>query len=179
MSLIGKIETVLFLATRPIDLNKLAKLVEAETDEVKQALEQLTARYTKDESGLGLIVNENKYQLVSNSKYGDLAESLTKEEVTGELTRPSLETLTIIAYRGPITKPEIEQIRGINCSVIIRNLLMRGLIEQRDDATRLQPVYTLTNDFIRHLGLGSVEELPDFEELSVHESLEQVLDGTE
>lgn len=176
MSLIGKIETVLFLSTRPVDVKKLAKLVEATPDEVNQELEKLDDRYSSEDSGLGLVINGGKYQLVSNPKYGQLAESLVKEEVSGELTRPSLETLTIIAYRGPITKPEIEQIRGINCSVIIRNLLMRGLIEERDDAARLQPVYTVSNDFVRHLGLSSVKELPNFMELSVHESIDEVLE---
>jgi len=172
----GKIEAVLFLATKAIDAKRLAKLIEAKPEEVDTALKNLIERYAREDSGLGIIENEGKYQLVSNPKYAELAKSLVKEEVSGELTRPSLETLTIIAYRGPITKPEIEQIRGINCSVIIRNLLMRGLIEERDDQTRLQPVYTITNDFLRHLGLGSVSELPNFDELSVHESIEEVLD---
>jgi len=63
----------------------------------------------------------------------EIVEKFLKEELTGEMTRPQLETLTIIAYRGPMTKMEIEQIRGVNCSLILRNLLMRGLVEAKLD----------------------------------------------
>ena len=93
-----------------------------------------------------------------------------------ELTRPSLETLTIIAYRGPITKPEIEQIRGINCSLILRNLALRGLIEEADDAARLQPVYTVSVKFLRHLGIHAASELPQYEDLHGNERIGKMLE---
>jgi segregation and condensation protein B len=98
-----------------------------------------------------------------------------KEDVSGELTRPSLETLTIIAYRGPVTKPEIEQIRGVNCSLILRNLLMRGLVEEREEASRLQPMYTVSSDFLRHLGLSSLSELPSYGEFHGNERIDKML----
>ena len=78
----------------------------------------------------------------------------------GELSRPSLEALTILAYRGPLTRPELEQIRGVHSSLILRNLLLRGLIEEKEDARLGQPLYSVTLDFLRHIGLASVEELP-------------------
>lgn len=175
MSLVGKIEAVLFVAGKPVPLDRLVKILKADKKEVESSVEELKTRLNTEGSGLHLVDHDGKLQLVTNPVFGEVVESLVKEEVAGELTRPSLETLTIIAYRGPVTKPEIEQIRGINCSLILRNLSMRGLIEERDDKARLQPVYTLSNDFIRHLGLHSVEELPDYLELHEHESLDQVL----
>ena len=93
----------------------------------------------------------------------------------GELTRPSIETLTIIAYRGPITKPEIEQIRGVNCSLILRNLLMRGLVEESESVERLQPVYAISADFLRHLGLHAISDLPDYATLHGDEKISQLL----
>jgi segregation and condensation protein B len=99
--------------------------------------------------------------------------------LTGELTRPQLETLTIIAYRGPITKPEIEQIRGINCSLIIRNLLMRGLVEEAESAEKLQPVYSVSGDFVRHLGLHAIGELPEYASFHENEKMTQMLSELE
>ncbi len=175
MSLVGKIEAVLFVAGKPIAVDRLVKILDSKKQEIETAIEELKIQLNIDSSGLHLIDHEGKLQLVTNPAFGDVVESLVKEEVAGELTRPSLETLTIIAYRGPVTKPEIEQIRGINCSLILRNLLMRGLIEEQDDKTRLQPVYTLSNSFLRHVGLHNVKDLPDYDDLRAHESLEQVL----
>jgi len=175
MSLQSKIESILFVATRPLDPKKIGKMVDAKPAEVEEALNKLAENRNTDESGLHLVVQDGKYQMVTAPANAGAVESLVKEEVSGELSRPSLETLTIIAYRGPVTKPEIEQIRGINCSVIIRNLLMRGLIIEEDDADRLQPVYTISNDFIQHLGIHSVEELPKYDELKADESIDEVL----
>jgi segregation and condensation protein B len=175
MSLVGKIEAVLFVAGKPIAIDRIVKILDSKKQEVEAAIKELKTRLNTEGSGLHLIDHEGKLQLVTNPTFGDVVEPLVKEEVAGELTRPSLETLTIIAYRGPVTKPEIEQIRGINCSLILRNLLIRGLIEEQDDKTRLQPVYTLANNFLRHVGLHDVKDLPNYEELRQHESLEQVL----
>ena len=94
------------------------------------------------------------------------------------MTQPSLETLTIIAYRGPITKPEIEQIRGVNCSLILRNLLIRGLIEEKEDKQRLQNTYTISFDFLRHLGADRVEELPQYSDLHTDEVVGQLIQET-
>ena len=100
-----------------------------------------------------------------------MAQTYAKEEVSGELTKPSLETLTIVAYRGPVTKAELEQIRGVNCSLILRNLLIRGLIEGSFDKVKATTVYDVTHDFVRFLGLAEVEELPDYAKLHNHETL--------
>ncbi len=98
-----------------------------------------------------------------------------KKEASGPLTRPSLETLAVIAYRGPVTKPEIEQIRGVNCAIILRNLLIRGLIEEREDTTRLQNVYTVSVDFLRELGLHNLDELPKYPDFHDNEKIQQLL----
>jgi len=175
MSLLGKIEAILFVTGKPIVVDRIVKISAADKQQVESAIEELKTKLNTDESGLHLIEHDGKLQLVTNPAFGDVIQTLVKEEVAGELTRPSLETLTIIAYRGPVSKPEIEQIRGINCSLILRNLLIRGLIEERDDPNQLQPVYLLANNFLRHLGVHSIKDLPNYQELRQHESIEQVL----
>jgi segregation and condensation protein B len=86
-----------------------------------------------------------------------------------------LETLTIIAYRGPVTRAELEQIRGVNCSIILRNLAMRGLITTASDKQTMQVTYSITFDFLKFLGLQQQSELPDYEKLNSSQALEQLL----
>ena len=94
---------------------------------------------------------------------------MIEEQIISELTQPQLEALTIIAYRGPITKLELETIRGVNCSLILRNLLIKGLITANGGK------YQITVKFMQHLGISSVEELPDYDRLSKSETIEEVL----
>lgn len=170
-----KIETLLFLAGRPLTVKKLCELTEAKKDEVHAASEQLVKAYEARNGGLLIQKAGDSYQMVSHPDVRKLAQTYAKEEVSGELTKPSLETLTIVAYRGPVTKAELEQIRGVNCSLILRNLLIRGLIEGSFDKTRATTVYDVTHDFVRFLGLAEVEELPDYAKLHDHETLLKLL----
>jgi len=105
-----------------------------------------------------------------------LIQEFIKDETTGELTRPSLETLTIIAYRGPVSKLDLERIRGVNCSLILRNLLIRGLVESKTEKKEIY--YNITFDFIRFLGVNDIKELPDYERLHTDDSLDRMLDDT-
>jgi segregation and condensation protein B len=98
-----------------------------------------------------------------------------KEQRSGELTRPALETLTIVAYRGPVAKSEIDLIRGVNCSLILRILLIRGLITAREDQDRMVTLYEISFDFLRHLGIREVRELPQYHELHTDLKLQDFL----
>jgi len=179
MSIISKIESVLLVSAKPISKDKLRKSLEVSKEVLGEALEEIAKKMNKDDSGIHILESNGKVQLVSNPDDSEIVGKFVKEEVSGELTRPSLETLTIIAYRGPITKPEIEQIRGVNCSLILRNLLIRGLIEEESDKEKLQQVYNVSMDFLRHLGVHKVDELPDFEKLNKNEQIDRVLEGFE
>ncbi|PJC40500.1 MAG: SMC-Scp complex subunit ScpB [Parcubacteria group bacterium CG_4_9_14_0_2_um_filter_41_8] len=180
MSLLSKIESLLFVSSEPLSLSQLKKLCDAKKGEVEDALEQLREKYkNQKENGIVFVVSGDKYQLASNPDNAKLVKDFLKSDITGELTEPALETLTIIAYRGPITKPELEQIRGVNCSLILRNLLIRGLIERLESKKIDMPRYQVTHEFIRFLGVSQVHDLPDYEKLSKHETLDQVLRSTE
>jgi len=170
-----KIEALLFLAGRPLSVQKLAQLTEAKRADVEAAAEALVQQYEERKGGLLVQKASDSYQLVTHPDVRSLAQAYAKEEVSGELTKPSLETLTIVAYRGPVTKAELEQIRGVNCSLILRNLLIRGLVEARYDKPRATTVYDVTHDFVRFLGLAKVDELPDYAKLHDHENLLKLL----
>jgi len=148
-------------------------------ESVKAELEELKTKYNSSESGIRLVEVNDEYQLVTNPELADFVKHFVKDELTGELTPASLETLTVIAYRGPISKPVLEQIRGVNCSLIIRNLLIRGLISVEADTVKMSESYSVTVDFFRYLGLNSVTELPEYAKLHTAENLEGYLEGHE
>lgn len=171
----GKIESVLFVATKPMSVRNVAKVLQAADGDVRAAIDALAAERNASPSGIHVLVNGDDVQLVTNPAYADVVNAMTAVELDQELTRPSLETLTIIAYRGPVTKPEIEAIRGVNCSLILRNLLMRGLIEERDDVVKMQASYRLSADALRFFGVHRVEELPDYATLHANAKIDQLL----
>ena len=170
------VSSILLAAGKPLSLKELAKLLSVETNELTQAIDQLKEKLNQDDNGIHIAVNNQKVQLITNPKHGKILQEYFKEEITGELTKPSVEALTIIAYRQPITKEELEQIRGVNCSLILRNLLIRGFIEANDDKNSLATTYSVTMDFLRHLGVNSVEELPDYAKLNSDEDLVKLLE---
>lgn len=176
-SLETKLEAVLFAGARPFSIRRLAELCDATPKEVEEAFDDLEKRL--ENSAVMLQRAGQDVQLVTRPEHAEVVKKVARDEVSGELTRPSLETLTILAYRGPLTRPELEQIRGVQSAIILRNLLMRGLVEEKEDSRVGQPTYAVSFDFIRHLGLKSIEELPQYEELRGHENVVDVLKDLE
>lgn len=175
MSITGIIESLLLVAAKPLDFAVLAKNIGVTEEQIRTAVTELEERYNTKESGIQLLVNGDRIQLMTNPEYRAVIAAFIKDETTGELTKPSLETLTIIAYRQPVTKEALEQIRGVNCSLIIRNLLIRGLIESHEERGGLATTYVVTNDFLRYLGIHKVDELPDYTTLHRNERLDAVV----
>lgn len=173
MELKAKIESLLFVSTKPLTVKRLVDVTGKKKEDVSKALDALLEDYDGRKGGLVILRNGNEVQMATSPDHADMVKEFLKNEAFGELTRPSLEALTIVAYRGPITKAELEQIRGVNCSLILRNLMIRGLVEMKDEK------YTITFDFLRYLGLKSVEELPDYEKLNSDENLQKLLEKQE
>jgi len=169
------LESLLFIAGKPMSIGKLAEILKTDKKELEQLLQELMQDYNESEKGVHVIKAGSSYQMVTSPRNSRIIKEFIKSEQTGELTKPSLETLTIIAYRGPITKVELEQIRGVNCSLIIRNLMIKGLIEAEEDKGKMATVYCITHDFMHFLGLNRVEELPDFQKLNSDENLKKLL----
>lgn len=170
------IESMLFASAKPTSLSLIKKTLAISDEVMREAIDDIHKRFNTEESGIHLIEHDNKLQFVSNPNQSEVLSNFLKQEVAGELTRPQLETLTIIAYRGPITKPEIEQIRGINCSIIIRNLLMRALIEEKEDKEKLQPIYTISLRLLRHLGITNLNQLPDYQALHDNQKITEMIE---
>lgn len=168
------IESLLYISPHAVALAKLCTFAECTPDEAKAALTELINEY-KNHAGLQLNRIGDTYQFSTTPAAARAVEKYLEEEEKKELTKPSLETLTIIAYRGPVSKAELELIRGVNCSLILRNLLIRGLIEEEYDASLALTRYKVTFDFLHYLGLREPQELPDFHTLNTNENLEKLL----
>lgn len=174
-SLQSKIESLLFISAKPMSAKQLSDIFKKEEEEVKKAGDELVDAYKNDKRGIQIVKIDSKYQMVSSPENANFVQEFIKDETTGELSRPSLETLTIIAYRGPIAKLDLDRIRGVNCSLILRNLLLRGLVESRENKERGETFFTVSFDFLRFLGVNNVSELPDYEKLSKDETIDNVL----
>lgn len=179
MSLSSEIESLLFIANKPLTTGKLSEIVKKDKKDVEEALHELMSKYNESKQGITLMRDGSKYELVSSPDNAGIVREYLKDEQTGELTKPSLETLTIIAYRAPVTKGELEMIRGVNCSLILRNLLIKGLIEGEENSKDKLTYYRITFDFMRFLGINDVKELPDYEKLNSDINLESLLSESE
>lgn len=158
----NKLESILFVAGKPLTTKQLANLVEEEQEAVFNALESL--KETRKESGVILMESNGTWQMGTNSKNSPDVKNFLNLELREKLTDATLETLAIIAYRQPISRSEIEAIRGVNCQYSIRHLLIRGMIQKIPKESR-QILYETTIEFLQQMGLSSLKDLPDFEKL--------------
>ena len=175
MSIKSKIESLLFISAKPMAVSQLAGLLKIDKKEIIKNADELLADYKNSQAGMQIIKGGGKYQTVSAPANAKAVQEFIKDETTGELTRPSLEALTIIAYRGPVTKIDLDRIRGVNCALILRNLLIRGLIEGKFDKKKNETYYTATFDFIRFLGLNDLKDLPDYARLNQDDTIDRLL----
>lgn len=163
MNLKSIIETILFVHGEPIEAKKLAGITGASQEEIQESLRELTHEYA--DRGFCIMHYDGKYQLGSNPANAHYVTELVKSEFSEELSRTAMETLAIIAYKGPLTRIQIEYIRGVNSSFILRTLLMRGLVERMDNPKDARSyLYHTSGDFLRHLGVTRREDMPHFEE---------------
>lgn len=175
-TLVSQLESILFVASKPLSLKQLMNALEVSEEKIYEALGVLKEKYAQEKSGIILLEHGEEWHMVSNPDNHAVAEKFLKAEVSGELTRPQLETLTVVSYCGPLSKAELEQIRGVNCSVILRNLMMRGLVKETEETTELLPRYEVTMDYIRYMGIERVEDLPNYTELHNHDYVARVLE---
>lgn len=164
MNLRGALEAILFVANKPLTAKVLAKILEAEMGATQTALDELFSSHK--ESGIVLLQSSEGYQLATNTKYSTTVKNFLNLELREKLTDATVEVLAIIAYRQPISKAEIEAIRGVNSQYSLRSLLMRGLIEKTQNPGDARSfLYQTTTEFLMHLGLRSAKDLPEFEKL--------------
>ena len=164
MDLSAKIEALLFFKSEPVTVSWLSKALEVSEGEVWEALRVLEGALQG--RGIQLIRKDDALIFGTNTLASELIEKIAKEELEKDLGRAALETLTIILYKGPISKTEIDYVRGVNSSFILRNLLIRGLVERmvnpHDGRSFL---YRPSLDLFSFLGLSKREDLPQFVEV--------------
>ncbi len=175
MSIKSKIESLLFIAGKPMTPKKIGELLGVKDAEIEIGLQELQAQYKEAQSGVQVFSTGAQWQMGTVGENAQVVAKYVKEEFSGELTRPQLETLTVVAYRGPISKAELEIIRGVSCSLILRNLMIRGLVDEEYETTRKETRYRISLEFLRHLGVGNVGELPEYEKLHGNEVMQTLL----
>ena len=156
-NLIAKLEALLFLHGEPISIKKASQILKVKEGELDQIIQQLDQLLNQDNRGLCLLNNNKSLQLITKPDLSDLAKQLIKQDLQNDLTPAALEAISIIAYSGPISREELEYIRGVNCTFILRSLLVRGLVNKQDNQ------YQVSFDLLKHLGLSNVNQLPEYE----------------
>jgi segregation and condensation protein B len=160
LSLAAWVESLLFVADGPVSIGRLAEALEATPGQIERALAALEAACAG--RGVRLQRAGNRVQLITAPEAAPCIERFLGLEVRTRLSRAALETLAIIAYRQPVTRPEIEAIRGVSSDSVLRTLLSVGVIEEVGRAPTVgRPIlYGTTFDFLQHFGLRSLDELP-------------------
>lgn len=155
------IEALLFHLAEPIRIAELSRITKAGRMDVDAALAEL--RNTLEGRGVRLLEHADEVSLVTAPDAAPIIESVVKEELSKDLSRASLETLSIILYHGPLTRAEIDHIRGVNSTFILRNLMIRGLVEKLDNPRDQRSfLYRAASDTLRYLGVSRVEDLPEY-----------------
>lgn len=156
------VEAVLFVYGEPLNAEKIAKTIKVKTEAVRTALVGLKNNLAG--RGIKLLEQDGYWQLAADKSASPAIENLVKNEIREELTPASLEVLAITAYHGPVTKSQVETIRGVNSAYSLRTLVLRGLVE-RTIASGKTNAYKISLAALRKLGLEKIEELPLFDQL--------------
>lgn len=160
MGLDVQLEAVLFYKAAPMKKRALCTLFKVSDEELARAIETL---HTRLQTGATrIIATDTEVELVTAPELDDFIETLRKDELKRDIGRAGAETLAIVLYRGPLTRAEIDRIRGVNSSFILRNLMSRGLIERTNDTKQNQ--YQITTELLSHLGVSSRNDLPGYKE---------------
>lgn len=165
LSLTALVEAILFVSPEPISANQIGNLLGVTPRMVKNAFDELDILY--QDRGIRLQHHNGRVQITTAPEAAPVIENMLELETTSTLSQAALETLSIIAYQQPITRPQIDSIRGVNSDSVLQTLLSKGLIDDvgRTEGPGRPILYSTTADFLKYFGLSSYEELPplDFE----------------
>jgi len=162
MNLESKIGAILFYKNEPLEIKKLSNLLNEREENIRDALQNLSNSLEK--SGICLVNTETEVSLATAPEMSGFIEQIAKDEMSKDIGKAGLETLAIILYNGPISRREIDYIRGVNSTFILRNLCIRGLIEREPDLKDQRTFrYKGSLALLAHLGIKTTKELPEFE----------------
>ena len=175
--LVNALEAVLFAGGEPVTLERLAQIFDITKVEISLVIDELESRLSSKESSFQLCRVGDAVQLCTKKEYSEPVQKLLEIKRTAPISKAALEALSIVAYKQPVTKTYIEQVRGVDCTGIISTLIQRELIEEcgRLDAPGRPILYQTTHNFLRCFGLESLEDLPG--ENSVQLDLESAVEA--
>lgn len=163
----AQIEALLFFKGEPVTVKNLTELLDVTREEIDESLKILDGHLLS--RGLTLVYSDKTVMLGTSPDASQLIEKIVKEEIAKDLGKAGLETLAIILYKQKVSKREVDYIRGVNSSFIIRNLLIRGLIERTDSEEGERGyAYKPTTNLLAFIGLSRIEDLPEYSEM-MHE----------
>jgi segregation and condensation protein B len=160
----NQIEALLFVSPSPVSITQLSNILNEKPKVVEDALRNLKEYYLESR-GIRIEENKSRFQITSAPELAEIIENFLGQEENSSLSQAALEALSIVAYRQPITRPEVDEIRGVNSDGVMRNLLNKGLIQEvgRSEGAGRAILYGITSDFLQYFGLSSIKELPQFE----------------
>lgn len=165
----GIIEAVLFAMGNPVTIKELSELLELSDGQVQKILEEMSNEYEINSRGLYIVMFNNKVQLSTKTEYSDYIKRLVAPDSRQNLSHAALETLSIVAYRQPITKAEIDELRGVRSDRALSTLVEKGLIREngRRETTGRPILYCTTEDFLKYFGFKNINELPELIEFKM------------
>ena len=171
--IISSIEAMLFAAGDPVEVTKIADILEIDIETAEKMLGHLSAQYDERNSGIMLIRVDNKYQLCTREEYNEEVRKLMEIRKNAPLSNAAFEVLAIIAYNKSVTRSFVEQVMGVDCSGPISSLVQKGLIEEKGrlDLPGRPLVYGTTDRFLRCFSLNSLDDLPELPKTDEVESL--------
>lgn len=174
MNIESIIESLLFISGEPMNFKKIAKLTSVNEGELKLSAGVLAKKYQDEKRGLRILIKDDRAQMITAGENSEVVNNFLKADMEGGLSRAASEVVSIVAYRGPLARIEIEEIRGVNCSFTLRHLLIRGLVERINNPKDARAyLYKISFDFLKKLGIESVQELPKHDELSKKKLLDK------
>lgn len=157
-----------------LSIERIEEIMDISYEELEEVIASLKESYDSDDRGIKLDVLGNRLKLTTKSIHKEYYQKLLEEEETGVLSQAALETLAIIAYNQPITRIDVDEIRGISSSHMIRKLVSRDLIKEvgRSEGAGRPILYGVTDEFLDYFGLASIDDLPKIEEIDNNDSEE-------
>jgi segregation and condensation protein B len=171
--LVPHIEALIFAAEEPVTAQQISKLIKLKfesspgTGEIRKIINQIIEKYDSDEHGIHITMIGEGYQFYTKGSYHDIVEIFIRENNQRKLSKAALETLAIIAYKQPVTKAEIESVRGVNCDYTVQKLLDKELVELkgRSEGPGRPMIYATSSKFMNYFGLSNLKDLPQLKDI--------------
>ncbi len=168
-------EAMLFACGEPLEIDRIAEVLEIDTENAESLVLNIAAKYDDTNSGIKVVKMDKKYQICTRKEYAEQVRDILDMKKNAPLSQAAFEVLAVVAYNQPITKAYIEQVRGVDCSGVISTLCQKGLIEEvgRLELPGRPLIYGTTAEFLKCFCINSLDDLPDIPELNEKSTEEQ------